>query len=540
MKNKSFNHIILESILGESKNIALIPGSFKPPHAGHFYAIQEISKHPNVEEIIILVGPKERNGITQEDSLQIWDIYKKYLPTNITIETSEASPIKDTIDIVGSNPQNLYILVVGYRDESDLKDLDRFKSLEGKYKNFKQLNIKGDSKFRASNLRKAIQQKDKYGIIKQIPIDLSEEDKEKVLNVLLNKVVIKELEVEGYGGVKKSHLDNYNLYNPKDVEEFYEGIKNVISEFNKLSSKEELKDPKIKENIEETIKLVSNYFNLSENKTRIIIENCINDVLRNKKGRLLPNILKESGYDGIHLNNICLIIFPGKLKPVIFEWSKYLPKIPKEKEQKFWGLHYNILSELEKLSKEVGLEGAYKELKKKFQNLESFRKKDKLEALDYFYQIIKEGKLPLNEILKIINKKVILKENQEHLKNMSLDEMIESFKSFIKEKGINIKQSYKVNLIEDEDNSKLPLPSTAYYNPNDSSINIHKTNRDNKSILKSLAHEVVHLYQDEQGKIPELTTTNINEDGDLLQLEAEAYLLGGLLFRMWEDQIKTK
>jgi hypothetical protein len=60
-----------------------------------------------------------------------------------------------------------------------------------------------------------------------------------------------------------------------------------------------------------------------------------------------------------------------------------------------------------------------------------------------------------------------------------------------------------------------------------------------KDILRSFAHEMVHHEQNLEGRLNNITTTNTNEDGDLVELEKEAYLKGNIMLRNWEDKIKN-
>ena len=50
----------------------MLPGGFKPPHEGHLQLAKGYEKLPNVKEVVILVGPKDRDGITAEDSIDAW------------------------------------------------------------------------------------------------------------------------------------------------------------------------------------------------------------------------------------------------------------------------------------------------------------------------------------------------------------------------------------------------------------------------------------------------------------------------------------
>ena len=60
---------------------------------------------------------------------------------------------------------------------------------------------------------------------------------------------------------------------------------------------------------------------------------------------------------------------------------------------------------------------------------------------------------------------------------------------------LNLQTIPKIVLKKDIDNSENILGKTAYYNPSDKSITLYILNRHPKDILRSFAHECVHLYQ---------------------------------------------
>ena len=51
---------------------------------------------------------------------------------------------------------------------------------------------------------------------------------------------------------------------------------------------------------------------------------------------------------------------------------------------------------------------------------------------------------------------------------------------------------------------------------------------------------MVHHKQNLEERLQNIQTTNTNEDGDLQKLEEEAYLLGNMMFRTWEDKVKNE
>ena len=80
-----------------SRIIAAYGGGFKPPTAGHFEIVDTaLEKFPEIDEFIIYVGSKVRDGIDQTEAVLVWDIYKGYLANKVKIEPVK-SPIGDIL-----------------------------------------------------------------------------------------------------------------------------------------------------------------------------------------------------------------------------------------------------------------------------------------------------------------------------------------------------------------------------------------------------------------------------------------------------------
>ena len=77
-------------------NIALYPGGYKPPHIGHYKAAKIASQQ--VEKVIVFVGPKERDSITQDMSVNLWKLYSQDDP--IEVRNAGVSPVRDVYDFV--------------------------------------------------------------------------------------------------------------------------------------------------------------------------------------------------------------------------------------------------------------------------------------------------------------------------------------------------------------------------------------------------------------------------------------------------------
>ena len=106
-----------------------------------------------------------------------------------------------------------------------------------------------------------------------------------------------------------------------------------------------------------------------------------------------------------------------------------------------------------------------------------------------------------------------------------------------------IENTPKLHLRQDPQNAQDLLGQTAHYNPAEQSIVIFITNRHPKDICRSFAHELVHHHQNERGDLEMGNTfqaTYAQDDPHMRKMEMEAYLIGNMLFRDWEDKIKNK
>lgn len=114
------------------------------------------------------------------------------------------------------------------------------------------------------------------------------------------------------------------------------------------------------------------------------------------------------------------------------------------------------------------------------------------------------------------------------------------------QKELKLKAIPSVFLDEDSKNADKMLGKTGYYDPKNKEIHLFITERHAKDILRSFSHEVIHHWQHEHEQLEKHT----NEAGEsdpqyaqndpwLRQMEKQAYLLGNIMFRDWEDQKKN-
>ena len=174
----------------QQKTVAVYGGGFKPPTKGHFEVVkQSLNENPEIDEYIIYVGRAERDGITLEDSLKVWDIYKNYLPSKVRIEKSIQPPIKSIYDYAKEHPQDEVLWVIGAREENeaDFSDIaSRTKSIT-KYPNLELRTIVtkgGISGTAARNAAKVSPEK----LNNFLPDFLSSQEKNDIFAILSNKV----------------------------------------------------------------------------------------------------------------------------------------------------------------------------------------------------------------------------------------------------------------------------------------------------------------------------------------------------------------
>lgn len=64
-----------EEEIPEAGYVVMIPGGFKPPTAGHYEMIKSYADSPEVKEVIVIQGPKDRDGVTNAESRAIFELY---------------------------------------------------------------------------------------------------------------------------------------------------------------------------------------------------------------------------------------------------------------------------------------------------------------------------------------------------------------------------------------------------------------------------------------------------------------------------------
>ncbi len=423
--------------------IALYPGSFKPPHRGHFNVVKQLATKNatgkeysldnyqevgdevlsgdyrtlnEIDKVVVFIGGGVRDNVDQVLSKEIWDTYYfKHLPSNVEIIAGDGNPMKEAKEYAKKYPEEKFYAITGIRGEEDYTDLKRlstFKNLD---------NVTGvaltslqDKKISATSLRKAALDGNIDSVQDFFPKELTGDEILKILDKL-KQVIIAEMKAK-------------QLESPlsKKIATQVEGV------FNAWFDKEEsVKDP-LKE---------------GSGGTPIAPMSAIKSSDRNKLDTLYHRLRNMIGDD-----------------------------------------FYKIIFNQDHIR--IQLKGS-----------------------------------GLNETLES--------------ESFDFTPHIASILEYMIDEGMNILPIPEVKLVRDEHNAKELFGKTAHYNPVEKEIVLYIEGRHPKDVLRSFAHEMIHHKQNLENRLNNISTTNTNEDDNLLELEKEAYLEGNITFRNWEDGIKN-
>jgi len=170
--------IILEddqsSIEDYQSTIALFPGSFKPPYKGHIDVVNKLLK--SADQVVILMSPETKDGISTDESEAVWDLYKPTLEGYVEIKISPSNPFDDIIKVIKDNPDTNFIVALD-------KDKINIISIIEKYANAKVFNAENIEGLEATNLRIALVSKNNEEIEKYLPDGISVSEFLNALNI---------------------------------------------------------------------------------------------------------------------------------------------------------------------------------------------------------------------------------------------------------------------------------------------------------------------------------------------------------------------
>jgi cytidyltransferase-like protein len=166
--------LILEE---EQYSIGVFPGAFKPPHKGHYDIVRRLLDQ--CDEVVVLISPKPRDGVTADESVAVWELYKQQLNGNVTVMVASLNPVKETYEIITNNPEAKVICAFGKGD------IDRFEHITKniKYKNAQIFDAGNLDSLSATQLRIALKSGNDEEISKFIPEGITAEDFKNALGI---------------------------------------------------------------------------------------------------------------------------------------------------------------------------------------------------------------------------------------------------------------------------------------------------------------------------------------------------------------------
>jgi len=321
---------LISEILDGQKVTAVFGGAFKPPTKGHFDIVKKaLDDYKEIDKFIIYVGGGVRDGITQEQAIQIWQMYKELLGDKVEIIPSK-NPIGDVKRYPKNNKKEKVYFVIGAREgrEDDLADVaQRTAGVEEEYPNTEvKLITTPDGGMSGTNARKALKSGNKEEFFTYLPEKVPASEKESIWD-LLNDALVKEGDPE-VGTGKKPKGSGRRLYTDEDPTDTvaikFSSKQDIIDTLSKTSFKskphnrqsqiinvihqrvraayERAKDPEVKARLKKALDYAEQRKEASKEKTqRLNKEN----VAPNHTGKAAPygSGYKEVNEIGVKLSN---------------------------------------------------------------------------------------------------------------------------------------------------------------------------------------------------------------------------------------------
>ena len=246
LTNESLNNSTVITEV-EGKRVALLPGGFKPPHAGHYGLAKMLSSDPNIDNVIVIIGGKSRESeiepkivVTPEQSKTLWDIYTRSDDNiKVRIQTGK-TPVGDVYDLIADPSQfSEGDTVILGKSDKDVGDKRYAGAQSWAERNNPGVNVEemvfpviGGAGMGGTQLRNLIASGDKDTFISKLPKHLNAKEKETVWNVAsstsnesLDRLIDDTIDematvssgaVEGLpGGFGTGGANPYNVFKPR-------------------------------------------------------------------------------------------------------------------------------------------------------------------------------------------------------------------------------------------------------------------------------------------------------------------------------------
>ena len=174
------------------EKIALLPGGFKPPHAGHYNMAKWLASNTDANTVVIKIGAKDRDNISRDMALSLFNLYrttdKDPISQKITIlPSTENSPVRDVYDFIENEaPEGSTIyLGMGEKDINDQRFANINKFAKPKGIKFETVLVPPQAGgISGTEMRNFIKDGDKKSFNAYIPHHLNNQEKEKAWNIV--------------------------------------------------------------------------------------------------------------------------------------------------------------------------------------------------------------------------------------------------------------------------------------------------------------------------------------------------------------------
>lgn len=126
-------------------------------------------------------------------------------------------------------------------------------------------------------------------------------------------------------------------------------------------------------------------------------------------------------------------------------------------------------------------------------------------------------------------------------KHFNYEPYIKSLAEFIN-KTYKVKPYPKIKISNKNQEEEKVFVKTAWYDPQEKLVMLYARNRWPKDVLRSFCHEMIHHYQNLEGRLANdaYSGEEIINDDRLMKLEEEAYLKGNIVFRSWTESMQKQ
>jgi hypothetical protein len=137
--------------------------------------------------------------------------------------------------------------------------------------------------------------------------------------------------------------------------------------------------------------------------------------------------------------------------------------------------------------------------------------------------------------------RIVITNKRQHPISFDYTPYMGSLLEYMVDRGMKVTPLPEIKIKKDITEARDFFGKTAYYDPNKKEIILYVMNRHPKDVMRSFSHEMIHHMQNLEGRLGEgkISTSNVNEDSYLQEIEKEAYLEGNMCFREWEDSLKN-